>query len=121
MTALNNGEIIVVDTDEALSFNIKYMLANSLKNVALINTRCICGRVEEISQIMKDSFLLKMVYGCDEREYDAVINNFQPAGDVFHLGKRFFFSEAVTCYWKNKGFEQFNPTFMLGRNGLESL
>ena len=70
---------------------------------------------------MKDCCYFKMVYGCDERKGTRrLLTTFQPAGDVFILG-RGLFSEAVTCYWKNKGFEQFNPTFMLGRNGLESL
>ena len=121
MTALNNGKVIVVEMDETISYNIRHMLANSLKNVAIINTKCICDRVEEISQLMKDGLWLKMVYGCDEAQYKTFINNFQPAGAIFYLGKKFFFSEAVICYWKNKGFEQFNPTVVLSRNGLDVL
>lgn len=118
---LNNGEIIVIDPDSAVAYNVKYMLSSSFRNVAIINTRCLCDRIEEIKQLMKEDFLLKMVYGCNEVEYKAIVDKFKPVGDVFYLGKRLFFSEAVICYWKNKGFQQFDPTLILSRHGLELL
>lgn len=117
MTALEKG-VIVIDLDETFSFNVKYMLSGSFKNVAIINTKAFCSRFEDVKQIMKDSFLFKMIYGCDEREYKIIIDNLTPVGDIFYLGKRLFFSEAVICYWKNKGFQQFSPTIVSSGHNL---
>jgi len=111
--------IIVIDPDSNTAFNAEYMLSNSLKKVVVINTKCLCSRIEEIKIFMNDDHLFKMLYGCDKSQYEKIITNFATARDVFYLGKRLFISEVVICYWKNKGFEQFNPTLVSSRHGLE--
>ena len=116
------GNIIIFDPDESISFNVKYMLVNSyIKNVAIINTHMLCSGYEEIAHIVKNSSYLKMFFNCNEEEYKKIIANFSSAVDVFYLGKRLFIPEVVICYWKNKGFDQFSPTLVSSRNGLEIL
>ena len=121
MANLDKG-VTVIDLDETVSFNVEYILANSqMHNVVIINTHALFLRHEEINRIVSIADYFKMFYGCDEKGYKEVVETFKTiAGEIFYIGKRLVISEAVICYWKNKGFQQFSSTLILGRHGLET-
>ena len=122
MSTLDKCGLIVIDPDEITSSNVHYMLVRSLDGVAIINSKCLCSKSEEIRQIMNDALFLKMFYGCSKEEYDKFVESFtKKAGQVFYLGRRLCFSDVAICYWKNKGFNQFSPTLVSSRQGLEIL
>lgn len=123
MTAFLNDCVTVIDPDKGLSFNVEYVLANSLmRKVVIINTRSLFSMREEIICIVGAEDYFKMFYGCDESVYKNIIASFKEiAGGVFHLGRRLDVPEAVICYWKNKGFQQFDPTLVSDRYGLSLL
>ena len=122
MTALNKG-VTVIDPDEIFSFNVGYLLMNSrMRNVVIINTHELSSKYDDIAHIMSIEDCLKMFYGCDENFYKEMIDTFKIIkGKVLYLGRRLVIPEVISYYWKNKGFQQFDPTVMLGRHGLETL
>lgn len=121
MSALDSGGLIVIDPDKSIAFNVEYVLANSrMNNLAIINTHALVLEYEGIKSIVKNPDYLKIFYGCDEEEYKKMISRFTVAGEVFYLGKRLSIPEAIICYWKNKGFQEYVSAPMSNRHDLES-
>lgn len=99
--------VIVIDPDEKKAEKIRKMLEKSMKNVAIINTRCLFHRHKEIDNLVRNENYFKIIYGCSEKFFNEMVEKFKLRGAIKHIGWRLDISKIVICYWKQKNFQLF--------------
>ncbi|KKT20354.1 MAG: hypothetical protein UW04_C0032G0007 [Parcubacteria group bacterium GW2011_GWB1_43_8] len=115
MTTLQKCPMIVIDPDEDRVEEVKKMLGRSMERVAVINTKCLPLRLQEINELIGDGNYLKIFYGCSEVFFKETIENLSlKSGELKYIGWKLDISKIVICFWdhcwKKKGFEVFPPT-----------
>ena len=116
-TASKKGTVIVIDPDEDKAREVKETLERSMEKIAIINTKCLTVRMQEINELMHDIDYQKIFYGCNMSFFNKMVEDFNlnfKDGEVAYIGWRPDISKIVINYWnyfwKNKGFEIFPPT-----------
>ena len=115
MTTLQKCPMIVIDPEEDRVEEVKKMLGRSMERVAVINTKCLPLRLQEINELIGDGNYLKIFYGCSEVFFKETIENLSlKSGELKYIGWKLDISKIVICFWdhcwKKKGFEVFPPT-----------
>jgi len=112
---ISKSTVIVIDPNEDRAEEVRSMLKRSMEKVAVINTRCLSKRLQEINELVGDGNYLKIFYGCSEIFFKETIENLTlKSGELKYIGWELDVSKIVICfwnhYWKQKGFEVFPPT-----------
>ena len=86
-------------------------------NIAIINTKCMTPRRQEINELMHDTDYQKIFYGCNISFFNKMVEDFNlnfEDGEVAYIGWRLDISKIVINYWnyfwKKKGFAPFSET-----------
>ena len=109
MTTLQKCPVIVIDPNEDGAKEIRNMLKRSMENIAVINTKCLSKRLQEINELVGDVNYLKMFYGCSEKFFNETIERFNfKRGEFKYIGWKADVSQIVIHYWKKKGFVPFS-------------
>ena len=102
MATLQKCPVIVIDPDEDRAEKVRSMLKRSMENIAVINTKCLFPRFQEINELINDSSLLKMFYGCSENFFKETIENLSlKSGELKYIGWELDISKIVVCFWNN--------------------
>ena len=101
MTTLEKNTVIVIDPDEARAEEVREMLAGSMKNIAVINTKCLSLRPKEINELVSDGNYRKVFYGCSVDFFNKMVEDFTSKnGEAVHIGWKLDISKIVVYYWK---------------------
>ena len=108
--AVEKNAVIVIDPDQEEAEKVRKMLDRSMKNIAVINTKCLTLRRKEIEELMNDGKYQKVFYGCSENFFNEMVENFNSRkGEVAYIGWELDVYKIVDCYWKHKGYGVFPP------------
>ena len=56
---------MVIDPNERVAEEVRKRLKRSMINIAIINTKCMTPRRQEINELMHDTDYQKIFYGCN--------------------------------------------------------
>ena len=117
MTTLEKDTVIVIDPDEEKAEETKKRLEKSMEKIAIINTKCLALRRQEINELMHDTDYQKIFYGCNMSFFNKMVEDFNlnfKDGEVAYIGWRPDISKIVINYWnyfwKKKGSGVFQST-----------
>ena len=116
MTTLEKDTVIVIDPDEEKAEETKKTREVNGK-IAIINTKCLALRRQEINELMHDTDYQKIFYGCNMSFFNKMVEDFNlnfKNGEVAYIGWRPDISKIVINYWnyfwKKKGSGVFQST-----------
>ena len=109
MTTLEKDTVIVIDPNEEKAKKTRKSLEKSMKNIAVINTKCLSSHRQEIIELVHNSNYQKIFYGCSAEFFNKIVENFNlKSGEAEHVGWNLDISKVVIFYWKKKGFMPFS-------------
>lgn len=101
VTASKKGTVVVIDPDESRAEEAREMLTGSMKNIAVINTKCLSLRPKEIDELVSDGNYRKVFYGCSADFFNKMVEGLNSKnGEVIHIGWKLDISKIVIYYWK---------------------
>lgn len=114
MVILENT-VIIIDPNKEEAEKIRKMLRISMKNVAIINIKCLYPRFKEINGLMNQRAYLKMFYGGSEKSFNKMLLDFDLKDDrnSIYIGWKLKISKIVISYWKH----YLNKTFSMATLG----
>ena len=109
MATLEKNTVIVIDPNEKKAEKTRKSLEKSMKNIAVINTKCLSSHRQEIIELVRDSNYQKIFYGCSAEFFNKIVEDFNlKSGEAKHIGWNLDISKVVIFYWKKKGFIPFS-------------
>lgn len=102
MTTLEKDTVIVIDPDEEKAEKTRKRLEKSMKNIAVINTKCLSSHRQEIVELVSDNNYQKIFYGCSAEFFNEIVEDFNfKNGEVEYIGWKLDISKIVRNYWHN--------------------
>ena len=102
MTTLQKDTVIVIDPDENKAEETRKRLERSMRKIAIINTKCLTLRREEINELVHNTDYQKMFYGCSKKFFDEMFEDFElkvKDREVIYIGWGSDISTIVINYW----------------------
>ena len=109
MATLEKNTVIVIDPNEKKAEKTRKSLEKSMEKIAIINTKCLALRRQEINEIMHNTDYQKIFYGCNISFFNKMVEDFNlKSVEAKHIGWNLDISQIVIFYWKKKGFIPFS-------------
>ena len=110
MTTLENA-VVIISSNKKVVVNIKRILKNTgIKNIALVDIFCMNSRFDEIKELLNNTQLLKIFYGCTIKVFDHMVNTFNLQNRMDLKYAKILTPEIITRHYWESCFKIFPAT-----------
>lgn len=121
MTALTNySSVVIIESSEDVREVTDFLKKLFVKNIAIVNIRCLYAQFERVQELMNDNTRLKIFHSGNIEIFNNITESFGVINsikrtDIVYI-QRLSEQEVVMAYW-NYYFKKFPPTISISARG----